>query len=95
MSDEALYTKFLPVLFDVEEGKTYPWCGCGHSNSQPLCDRTQVDCGAQCVDYYSSLTQTVAFCSCKQTLSPPYCDGSHAKVLRDYLQQRKNQQNNK
>jgi len=95
MDDEALYTKFLPVLFDVEKGKTYHWCGCGYSHSQPLCDRGRADCGDKCVEYHASLTETVAFCGCKQTLSPPFCDGSHGKVLRDYLQRHQNNQNSK
>ena len=27
-----------PIAIDVEAGKTYYWCACGRSKSQPLCD---------------------------------------------------------
>ena len=27
-----------PYVVDVEEGKTYYWCSCGHSKKQPFCD---------------------------------------------------------
>lgn len=27
-----------PITIDVEAGKTYYWCACGQSKSQPFCD---------------------------------------------------------
>ena len=27
-----------PIKVAVEAGKTYYWCTCGHSKSQPMCD---------------------------------------------------------
>lgn len=77
-----------PIAYDVEEGKTYKWCGCGKSKNQPLCDRE--NCGNKAVIYRATLTETVYFCGCKETQDPPFCDGSHAKVLFRYLDEQKN-----
>ncbi|HHF7348538.1 TPA: CDGSH iron-sulfur domain-containing protein [Legionella feeleii] len=80
---------FLPIPCDVEQGKTYFWCGCGKSKKQPFCDRK--DCGDKCVPYRAILTETIFFCGCKQTKEPPLCDGSHAQLALDYLKKRKQQ----
>lgn len=75
-----------PVPVEVEAGRSYAWCGCGKSKTQPLCDNTE-GC-EQMVSYHSPLTETVYFCACKQTRNPPFCDGSHGKVMMELLQQR-------
>ncbi|KTD30186.1 MULTISPECIES: CDGSH iron-sulfur domain-containing protein [Legionella] len=79
---------FFPIAYDVEEGKTYYWCSCGKSKTQPLCDHP-MDCGDKAVPYDATLTETVYFCGCKKTNDPPLCDGSHAKVLMEYLKEKK------
>lgn len=38
----AIYDK-KPFKIRLEEGKTYHWCLCGKSKSQPLCDGTHKD----------------------------------------------------
>lgn len=86
MDDES-YTHLFPVAIEVEQGKTYHWCGCGQSNNQPLCDRE--NCGDKSVPYLATLTEDVYFCNCKQTKNPPLCDGSHGKALIDMLKNRK------
>lgn len=50
---------FFPIAYDVEEGKTYYWCSCGESKTQPLCDRS--DCGSKAVAYHAELTETLFF----------------------------------
>lgn len=82
MAEQNPNLPFFPLAFDVEAGKTYHWCGCGQSQNQPLCDRSNCN---QSVPYRSILTETVYFCACKETKDPPLCDGSHARLLRDYL----------
>lgn len=77
--------KYFPIALDVEAGKTYRWCSCGASQTQPLCDR-ECDLG---VEYYAQYTDTVYFCGCKQTNDPPFCDGSHAKLLLKLVNERK------
>ena len=31
-------TGFVPLKFDLTEGKTVAWCGCKQSQNKPLCD---------------------------------------------------------
>ncbi|KTD24296.1 glutamate synthetase [Legionella lansingensis] len=81
MAEKKGRPSFFPIPYEVEEGKTYYWCGCGKSKNQPLCDQSQSDCEEQCVPYKAILTETVYFCGCKETRDPPLCDGSHARLV--------------
>jgi len=87
MKKKETQLPFLPIAYEVEEGKTYYWCSCGKSKTQPLCDRR--NCGNKAIAYHADLTETVFFCGCKQTKAPPLCDGSHAQLLFDYLKKNK------
>jgi len=71
-----------PIAVDVEEGKTYHWCGCGKSKSQPFCDRKGCD---KSVLFHAEINETLYFCACKHTKDPPLCDGSHAQLLRKMI----------
>jgi CDGSH-type Zn-finger protein len=86
MNRDEAYKTFFPITYDVVEGQDYKWCGCGKSATQPFCDTN--DC-TQYVIYHATLTETVSFCNCKQTQDPPLCDGSHGKVLMEYLKNQK------
>src|SRR4051794_870688 len=77
---------YYPIALDVEAGKTYRWCRCGQSQTEPMCDRD--DCPLA-VEYYAPYTDRVYFCGCKQTQDPPFCDGSHAKLLLKKVDERK------
>ncbi|KTD21380.1 CDGSH iron-sulfur domain-containing protein [Legionella londiniensis] len=84
MEEDDLVLRFLPIAVDVEAGKIYRWCGCGKSLTQPFCDRA--DCN-QSVVFQAANSETIYFCRCKETKDPPFCDGSHAKVMFEYLKQ--------
>ena len=71
-------TKSIPV--DVEEGKTYYWCACGKSQTQPFCDGSHQGTDFTPVAYTAETSKTVFFCACKRTKNQPTCDGSHSKL---------------
>jgi len=67
----------VPYRIELKGGKTYLWCACGRSGTQPLCDGSHKGTGIEPLPYKSPLELTVAFCGCKHTRKPPFCDGSH------------------
>lgn len=69
-----------PVMVDMEAGKTYAWCACGHSSNQPWCDGSHKGKGITPVVFKSDENKKAAMCMCKQTGTPPYCDGSHNNI---------------
>jgi CDGSH iron-sulfur domain-containing protein 3 len=91
MEEEPDYQHIIPVALDVEQGKKYIWCGCGKSQNQPLCDRS--DCGDKAVTFVAPLNEEVYFCNCKKTNNPPWCDGSHAKVMLEFIKKKAEQKN--
>ncbi len=66
-----------PFATEVEEGKTYFWCACGRSASQPFCDGSHAGTAFTPVKYEAAESKTVYFCGCKATGSAPLCDGTH------------------
>jgi CDGSH-type Zn-finger protein len=65
-----------PYPVAVEAGKSYWWCACGKSKTQPFCDGSHQGSGIDPVEYKADKTGTVYFCGCKQG-KHPLCDGSH------------------
>ncbi len=66
-----------PYLVDVEAGKTYYWCACGRSKSQPFCDGSHKGTQFTPVAHTPAASGKVAMCGCKRTKGQPLCDGSH------------------
>lgn len=80
MADETakpVPARFEPYEVEVEAGKTYVWCACGRSKTQPFCDGSHAGTGLSPVAYKAEKSGKVWFCGCKGTKSPPMCDGSH------------------
>lgn len=69
-----------PYAVDVEAGKSYWWCACGKSQSQPFCDGSHAGTGINPVEYKAEATGTVYFCGCKHSKSGVMCDGSHSNL---------------
>lgn len=69
-----------PIAVDVEAGKSYYWCSCGKSASQPFCDGTHQGSEFSPVEFKAKKTETVYFCACKHTQAGVTCDGSHTKL---------------
>lgn len=87
LSDD--YKKFMPVPYNVKAGFEYTWCGCGKSNTPPLCDIDYCRDSSRVI-YHAKLNETVHFCGCKHTKNPPFCDGSHGKILMSIAKNIKN-----
>ena len=69
-----------PLPVAVEAGKTYYWCSCGLSKSQPFCDGGHKGSGFSPTPYTAEKTGTVYFCGCKHGQNGPLCDGSHKQL---------------
>ncbi|CAI5444050.1 unnamed protein product [Caenorhabditis angaria] len=69
----------------LEAGKTYNWCSCGLSISQPFCDGTHKINGltnVKPVAFQVEKTGDYSLCDCKQTATRPICDGAHKDVSK-------------
>lgn len=79
MSEPTIAQKS-PYRVDVEAGKTYFWCACGLSKTQPFCDGSHKGSGIVPVKFAAMAAGPVFFCGCKHSATPPLCDGSHSTV---------------
>jgi CDGSH-type Zn-finger protein len=69
-----------PIPIEVEAGKSYWWCACGHSKTQPFCDGSHMGKGFTPVEFKAEKTEKVFFCTCKRSARKPTCDGSHKRL---------------
>ena len=69
-----------PIAIEVEAGKTYWWCACGRSKSQPFCDGSHEVTPFEPIEYTAQKSGKVFFCTCKRSKKKPLCDGSHKKL---------------
>jgi CDGSH-type Zn-finger protein len=69
-----------PIRIDVEAGKSYWWCACGRSKTQPFCDGSHKVTSFTPIEYKPEAAGQVAFCTCKRSGKKPLCDGSHKKL---------------
>lgn len=69
-----------PYAVEVEAGRSYYWCSCGLSKSQPFCDGSHKAGAFSPVEYIAEKDGTVYLCGCKHSQKPPFCDGTHTKL---------------
>jgi CDGSH-type Zn-finger protein len=69
-----------PIPVEVEAGKSYWWCACGRSQTQPFCDGSHKGTDFGPVELKAAISEQAWFCTCKRTSTPPLCDGSHGKL---------------
>lgn len=69
-----------PVQVELDAGKDYWFCACGHSTSQPFCDGSHKGTGLAPKKFTSEKSGSAFLCQCKHTGNSPYCDGTHSKL---------------
>jgi CDGSH-type Zn-finger protein len=72
--------KFEPIEVELKKNKSYYWCQCGASQSQPFCDGSHSGYFCEPVLVTVKEDQKRKLCTCKKTSTPPYCDGTHKSL---------------
>ena len=66
-----------PYKVELEAGKTYFWCACGQSKTQPFCDGSHKGTAFTPTRLVAEDSRTAFLCGCKHSAKAPFCDGSH------------------
>lgn len=69
-----------PYLVRLESGRTYFWCACGRSATQPFCDGSHQGTGLAPRRMVATCSEEVLLCGCKRTSGAPFCDGTHTNL---------------
>jgi CDGSH-type Zn-finger protein len=80
MSVAPIIAQKSPYEVQLEAGKSYWWCVCGRSASQPFCDGSHKGTGLAPLEYTPETDGAAWFCGCKHTGSKPMCDGTHNRL---------------
>lgn len=82
--DEPSIPRYKPYYYKLVAGKSYFWCACGRSRTQPFCDGSHKGTAFEPVRYRAEAEAEVLFCGCKHTRSAPFCDGTHNNLGDSY-----------
>lgn len=74
---DAVIAQKGPYEVEVEAGKSYLWCACGRSATQPYCDGSHKGSEFRPLRFEAGESGTVFLCGCKRTGDRPFCDGTH------------------
>jgi CDGSH-type Zn-finger protein len=77
---EAIVAQKGPYPVELRAGRSYAWCACGRSATQPFCDGSHKTTTLTPVVFKAEQDGTAYLCGCKQTHARPFCDGSHNKL---------------
>jgi CDGSH iron-sulfur domain-containing protein 3 len=77
MADEAKIAQKGPYQMQLEAGKDYFWCSCGHSKNQPFCDGSHKGTSFSPIKFKADTSAMYNLCGCKASDDMPFCDGAH------------------
>ena len=80
MSTTPRIAQKAPYPVEVEAGKSYWYCTCGKSATQPFCDGSHKGSTFSPKEYKAENSGTVYFCGCKHSGNGMTCDGTHQKL---------------
>lgn len=80
MSEAPMIAATSPYAVELEKGKTYYWCACGRSRTQPFCDGSHKGTGFEPVAFVAEESKTAWLCGCKRSATAPFCDGTHKSL---------------
>ncbi|MEQ8248163.1 MAG: CDGSH iron-sulfur domain-containing protein [Alphaproteobacteria bacterium] len=84
-SPSPVVARYKPYYEELVGGKTYLWCACGRSQTQPFCDGSHRGTGILPVKYKAKADgEEVLFCGCKHSAEKPFCDGAHNNLKGTY-----------
>jgi len=69
-----------PYAIEVEQGKSYWFCSCGKSTTQPFCDGAHQGSDFAPKEFKAEKSETVYFCGCKHSSNGMTCDGNHQNL---------------
>jgi CDGSH-type Zn-finger protein len=77
---QAIVAQRGPFAVELQAGKTYAWCACGRSGTQPFCDGSHQSTSLTPVVFRAERDGTAYLCGCKTSKGRPHCDGSHNQL---------------
>jgi CDGSH-type Zn-finger protein len=80
MSDAPVIAQKGPFPVEVEAGRSYLWCACGRSKTQPFCDGSHKATTLTPVRFEATESKKVWLCGCKHSGNKPYCDSTHKSL---------------
>ena len=66
-----------PAAVELEKGKQYAFCTCGHSANQPFCDGSHKTTSFKPHIFTAEKAGKAWLCMCKRAGNAPFCDGTH------------------
>lgn len=84
--NSPVIARLKPYLTQLEEGKTYLWCACGLSKTQPFCDGSHKVTKFRPLKWVANKTEETLLCACKHSKAQPYCDGTHNSLSDTYAE---------